>query len=336
MSQKRLPALAAACLLLTCLSAFGGMNFIQPSALLEWGSPDAEVFWRARLPRVWAAFLAGAGLSMAGLVFQGMFRNVLASPFTLGVSSGASLGAACFFGLGGLGGGAAAGGLWAGLGGMGSAFAGALFSMLLVYLITRARGGFSASVMLLAGVIINFFFSSLVMFIQYLSAFYDSLRIMHWLMGSLAGLDLLRLPELTFAVLGCGLFLRRMTPELDLLLAGEELAASRGLEVRRAKLHLFVISSLLVGAIVSVTGPIGFVGMMVPHFCRLLLGSGASHRVLLPAAFWVGGCFLALCDLAARGLLAPAELPIGIMTALSGAPFFLWVLFRGSRRGEFF
>lgn len=332
MLRKKILWLGGICILLTGLSMFGGMSFIAPDAIFKWGSPDAEVFWRARMPRVVAAFLAGAGLSMAGMVFQAMFRNPLASPFTLGASSGASFGAALFFGLGAAGG----GGLLASLGGMGAAFAGSLVSMLLVYLITRARGGFSTPVMLLAGVIINFFFSSLVMFIQYLSASYDALRIMHWLMGSLTGLDLLRLPDLCFVVLACALFLRRLAPEIDLLLVGEELAASRGVEVKSVKLQLFGVSSLLVAAIVSVAGPIGFVGLMVPHFCRLWLGSAVTHRALSAAVFWGGGCFLALCDLVARSVLAPAELPIGIVTALIGAPFFLWILFRCNKGGNAF
>ena len=264
---------------------------------------------------------------MGGMTFQALFRNPLATPFTLGVSSGASLGASLFFLLG-------AGVIPAGAGSLVSALAGGFVSMLLVYLITRARGGFSTPVMLLAGVIINFFFSSLVMFIQYLADSRDALQIMHWLMGSLTGVEAARLAELAFVVTAGAVLLRRMAPEIDLLAAGEELAASRGVRVKRAKIALFVLSSVMVGAVVSLAGPIGFVGMMVPHFCRLRLGW--NHAALLPAVFFTGGCFLVLCDLPARMLLAPAELPIGIVTAMIGGPFFLWILFRSNKSGDIF
>lgn len=318
--------LAVACLLLAALTPFMGMSFIPPAALLESGSPDAEVFWSLRLPRAVAAFLAGAGLSVSGMVFQAMFRNPLATPFTLGVSSGAAFGASLYFRFG------VAFSLLGLAGSLCFALLGCLLSMTLVYVITRARGGFSTSVMLLAGVIINFFFSSLVMFVQYWSNAQDSLQIVHWLMGSLSGLQAARLADLAFVVIVGALIIRRMVLELDLLTAGEDLAASRGVAVRRTRITAFVVSSIMVGAVVSLAGPIGFVGMMVPHICRLWLGW--SHRLLLPASFLLGGCFLTLCDLMARSILAPAELPIGIITAMIGAPFFLWTLFRSNKCGE--
>lgn len=314
------------CLLLVLGSPFFGMTFISPSALLQPGSPDAEVFWRLRLPRTIAAFLAGAGLSISGLVFQAMFRNPLATPFTLGVSSGAAFGASVYFRLGitlsvlGI------------AGSLGAALLGGFLSISLVYMITHARGGFSTSVMLLAGVIINFFFSSLVMFIQYWSNANDSLQIIRWLMGSLTGLETARLADLGFIILSGALLIHSLSFELDLLTAGEELAASRGVSVRKTKITIFVISSVIVGAVVSLAGPIGFVGMMVPHVCRLWFGW--SHRLLLPISFVLGGCFLVLCDLMARSILAPAEIPIGIITAMIGGPFFLWTLFRTNRTGE--
>lgn len=323
-----LGGLIVICLALAAATPFWGLNFISPTVILEANHPDAEVFWRLRLPRLIVAFLGGAGLSMAGMVFQALFRNPLATPFTLGVSSGAALGASVYFWLG------------AGLsflgssGSLGAALLGGLLSMLLVYLITRAKGGFSTPVMLLAGVIINFFFSSLVMFIQYLSDSHDSMRIMHWLMGSLSGLELARLADLTFVVLAGAAIIWRLAPEIDLLTAGEDLAASRGVRVGRTKLWVFITASVMVGTVVSLTGPIGFVGMMVPQICRLWLGW--SHRLLLPAVFFLGGTFLGLCDLLARLVLAPAEIPIGIITALLGGPFFLWTLFRSNKAGELF
>lgn len=316
-------------LVLVGFSPFFGLSFISPEVIWIKGHPDAGVFWALRAPRTVAAFLAGAGLSMSGMVFQAMFRNPLATPFTLGVSSGASFGASIYFWLGG---GAL---VWLGsLGPMGASLLGAALSMGLVYGVTRARGGFSTAVMLLAGVVINFFFSSLVMFIQYLSDSHDSMRIMHWLMGSMSGLETAALADLGF-VIGAGAFLIwTMAPEIDLLTAGEELAASRGVKVNLSKVKIFLVASVMVGAVVSMSGPIGFVGMMVPHVCRLWLGW--AHRRLLPAVFFGGGCFLVLCDLAARTILAPAEIPIGIITALLGGPFFLWTLFSANRSGDVF
>lgn len=327
-TNGKLALLVTVCLALTALAPFGGMSLISPSDIFIAGHPDAEVFWRLRLPRAAASFLAGAGLAVCGMIFQALFRNPLATPFTLGVSSGASLGAALYFSLG------AALSVLGSLGGLGAALCGSFLSMFLVYSLTRAKGGFSTPVMLLAGVIINFFFSSLVLFLQYISDAHDSLRIMHWMMGSLSGLEPARLAELAFAVIGGALFIWTMTSELDLLMAGEELAASRGLKVKSAKLRLFAAASIMVAAVVSITGPIGFVGMMVPHVCRLALGW--THRLLLPASFFLGGAFLTVCDLLSRTLLAPAEMPVGIITALIGGPFFLWTLFRTNRAGTLF
>lgn len=326
--KAKLGLLVALCLALTALAPFGGMSLIAPADIFTTGHPDAEVFWRLRLPRAVSSFLAGAGLAACGMVFQALFRNPLATPFTLGVSSGASLGAALYLSLG------ASVTALGSLGSLGAALAGSFLSMFMVYALTRARGGFSTPVMLLAGVIINFFFSSLVLFLQYIGNAHDSLRIMHWLMGSMSGLEVARLADMAFAVLGGALLIFSLSAELDLLMAGEELAASRGLRVQRVKIQLFVIASVMVASVVSLTGPIGFVGMMIPHICRLFLGW--THRLLLPASFFLGGAFLTLCDLLSRTLLAPAEMPVGIITAIIGGPFFLWTLFKSSRARTLF
>jgi iron complex transport system permease protein len=275
-----------------------------------------------------AAFFVGAGLAMSGMAFQALFRNPLATPFTLGVSSGAALGAALYFGLG------ASLSFLGNSGSLVAALVGGLLSMALVYGITRARGGFSTPVMLLAGVVISFFCSSLTTLIQYLSGVQDSLRILHWLMGSFSGLEIARLADLTFVVTAGALVLHRLAPEIDLLCAGEELAASRGVLVARGKIMIFAVSSVMVGTAVSLAGPIGFVGMMAPHVCRMRIGW--NHRRLLPAVFVTGGCFVTLADLFSRLILAPAEMPVGIITALIGGPFFLWVLFRSHRGSEMF
>jgi len=215
------------------------------------------------------------------------------------------------------------------------AFAGALLTILLVYSLTRVRQGFSCATLLLAGVAISFFSSSLILFIQYLCGFVDSYRIMRWLMGELSVTGYTSIKNLfPFVVIGCGILLC-LTRELNLLISGEEIAASRGVDLRRIKKMLFLATSLMVGGVVALCGPIGFVGMMVPHICRLCFG--ADHRILLPAVLLFGGSFLTLCDTLARTLIAPAEMPVGVITALLGGPFFLWLLIGGGlNQGGFF
>jgi iron complex transport system permease protein len=283
------------------------------------------VLWRLRIPRVAMAFLAGTALAASGMAFQAMFRNPLATPFTLGVSSGASLGASlCIHQQ------------WvfiiAGVSSVSmSAFAGAVLSIAVVYLLTaRVSRAASTAAMLLAGVAVSFFFSSVILFLQYMSDFTRSFQMLRWVMGGLDNVvsfdDVLGV--LPFAVTGC-LIVWYLTHELNLLATGEEFAFSRGVEVNRTKLLLFFAVSLMTGAVVAVCGPIGFVGLMAPHICRLLVGP--DHRVLLPATWLLGGVFLVVCDTAARTLMAPTELPVGILTALLGGPFFLWLLLARSR-----
>jgi iron complex transport system permease protein len=311
------------------VAPFVGMERIAPSALWSRpeGSMDGDILWKIRLPRVCIGFLGGAALAVCGMVFQAMFRNPLADPFTLGISSGASLGTALS--------------IYAGLAfsvcGVSAtslcAFAGAVLSMLLVYGLTRAKQGFSTATMLLAGVAISFFFSSLILFLQYLSDFTRTYRILRWVMGGLeiAGFDSV-LTMLPFVAAGC-LVVLYLTHELNLMATGEELAASRGVDVNRTKAALFLTVSLMTGAVVAVCGPIGFVGLMAPHICRLLVGP--DHRYLMPASLLFGGAFLTLCDTAARTLRAPTELPVGILTALVGGPFFLWLLLSRSEDAPF-
>lgn len=301
----------------------GGISI--PVATLWQPGEETRILWQIRLPRVAMAFVAGAGLAVSGLAFQAMFRNPLATPFTLGVASGASLGASLYIHLGGsfllLG---IPGGSW-------FAFAGALVSIGLVYGLTRSRQGLSTTTMLLAGVAISFFFSSLILVLQYLSDFTQTNRMLRWVMGGLENIvgfgDLVH--TLPIVLLGSGMLLY-WSHELNLITTGDELALARGVEVNRTKLAVFFTASLMVGAIVAVCGPIGFVGLMAPHICRLLIGP--DHRLLTPATLLFGGAFLTVCDTVARTILFPTELPVGILTALLGGPFFLWLLLR--RRQE--
>lgn len=282
--------------------------------------PGSRIFWQIRVPRVVAAFLGGAGLAVGGAVFQAVFRNPLATPYILGVAAGASFGVAAVARIG-------AGVVFLGLGLQSwSALAGALFVVGIVWLLTRLRPEAATSTLLLAGVSLNFFFSSLILFLQYTASFADAYRVLRWLMGGLGGIDATSVIQMTpFVVLGMAVTFA-FGRELDLLATGAELAASRGVAVARTRTWLFVATSVMVGGVVAACGPIGFVGMMSPHICRLLLGSG--HRLLLPASAVFGGAFLVLCDTAARMVVAPAELPVGVITAFLGAPFFLWLLLR--------
>lgn len=280
---------------------------------------DAQIFFVARLPRVLAGALIGATLASAGVVLQALLRNPLATPFTLGVSAGAALGAmlAIVFRLD------------VGTLGMSSvpiaSFLGSLAAITIVYgLASSQRRGLSTNVLLLAGVTLNSFFSALILFVQYLSDFADTYRAVRWLMGDLdVGSYTPLIASMPLIVAAFAVF--AMLPRaLNLLTMGEDVAASRGVEVKRAQRWAFFSASLATGAAVSIGGPIGFIGIIVPHLVRLMVG--ADHRVVLPAAALFGAAFLVLCDLVARTVTAPIELPVGIITALIGGPFFLWLL----------
>jgi len=324
MTRRRTLALLGVFAVATLVvTPFIGMETIPLRTVLGGGdSVESTVFWDIRLPRVLTAFIAGVALALSGMTFQAMFRNPLATPFTLGVSSGASLGATIAI---------QAGFTFSFLGVTGTtlaAFVGAMAAIGLVYGLTQVRQGFSTATMLLAGVAVNFFFASLILFIQYTADVYNSFRMLRWIMGGMAAVDYESMFNvLPFAVAGL-VILWFMTHELNLLTIGDDLAMSRGVDVPKTKRLLFFTVSMMVGGVVAVCGPIGFVGMMVPHICRLMIGP--DHRYLAPASCLFGGAFLALCDTFARTVLAPAELPVGVITALLGGPFFIWLLLSGA------
>lgn len=289
-------------------------------------NPDIQhhILTQLRLPRTLFAFIAGAGLAVCGMVFQAMFRNPLATPFTLGVASGASLGAALYVFLG------FSFSFMTINGSTFAAFVGALIAISFVYSISRLRSGFSPETLLLTGVAISFFFSSLILFTQYMSNVSDSFQILRWLMGSLTTVgyrDVLQLLPFVSICIAVILWLSR---ELNLLMAGDDIALSRGLAVQKTRYLLFFMTSLCVGAIVALCGPIGFIGMMVPHMCRLIIGS--DHTWLTPATLLFGGSFLIICDTIARLIIAPAEIPVGVITTLLGGPFFLWLLIKSRNK----
>lgn len=326
--------LAAAVLLVAPF--VGPINILwQDSGNVEYSdNVESVVFWQLRVPRVLVAFIAGAGLATSGMAFQAVFRNPLAEPFTLGVASGASLGVALYVKLG-----VVIPSLALGLSGASAfAFVGAVLAILLVFGLTRIRQGFSNATLLLAGVAINFLFSSLILFLQYISDFTQSYVILRWIMGGLNTVVDLQEFSILLPLVGTGIaLLLYQTHELNLLTTGEDLAASRGMEVAWVKTLLFFAVSLMVGAVVALCGPIGFVGLMAPHICRLLVGP--DHRYLTTATLLFGGAFLVLCDTIARTIMhvltdAPTELPVGILTSLLGGPFFLWLLLGRSSRVE--
>jgi iron complex transport system permease protein len=279
---------------------------------------DGQIFFIARLPRALAAALVGGTLAAAGVVFQGLLRNPLATPYTLGVSAGAALGAmvAITFGA-----------TLPFVGVASASLAGAALAVSVVYALASARhAGLSTTVLLLAGVTLNAFFSALILFVQYLSDFAQTYRAIRWLMGDLdVGGYRPLVTSLPFIAIAFGAFAWLARP-LNLLSLGADAAASRGVNVAGAQRVAFLSASLATGAAVSVGGPIGFVGIIVPHLVRLLVG--ADHRLVLPASIFFGAAFLVVCDVAARTIISPLELPVGVITAMIGGPFFLWLLLR--------
>jgi iron complex transport system permease protein len=322
------PAFGLLTLVVLLLAPTLGSTEVRLSRVFDTSIPwvdnvDAQIFFVARLPRVLAGALVGSSLAAAGVVLQALLRNPLATPFTLGVSASAALGAmlAIAFNLD--------------MGAMGTgavsvaAFAGSLVGTAIVYLLaTRINRALSTNVLLLAGVTLNTFFSALITFVQYLIDFADWYRTARWLLGNLDVSSYGPLvAALPLVVLSFALFAMLPRP-LNLLTLGEDVAAARGVDVGRAQRAAFLSASLATGAAISLAGPIGFIGVVVPHLVRLLVG--ADHRVVLPASILFGAAFLVICDLIARTDMAPIELPVGIVTALIGGPFFIWLLVRKS------
>lgn len=280
-------------------------------------APDYEVFTGLRVPRVLLAMLVGGSLALAGAVFQAMLRDALATPYTLGISSGASLGAVaaiCF----GWSGGSALPAVWSG------SLIGAGAVLVLVLGIAGQGRRMSSFTLLLAGIAINSMCGALIQFLHGIAGFAQSFSISRWLMGGVDAVDYGILAALAVVVLPASAVLILRGADWNLLAVGEEWAATHGVEVRRLLLTGYICASLLTAPTTAVTGPIGFIGLIVPHALRLWVG--ADHRTLLPCAFLTGACFLAACDAVARVVVAPADLPVGIVTALLGGPFFIWLL----------
>lgn len=310
--------MCAACALFTLLLApLVGSTPLDLGKALAGESPHHEVLFTLRLPRVLLAMLAGAALALAGALFQAVLRNPLATPDTLGVAAGASLGAVATIALGA----STAFGLpalWLG------AFLGAGVSLALVVAIAAEGGRVSSIALLLAGVTVNTMGTALILFLHATSGLVQSFAIARWLMGSLDAIEFGVLGWLALLVLPVAVVAMRPARSWNLLAVGEEWAATRGVATGRLLLLGYVAGSVLTGAVTAVTGPIGFVGLIVPHALRLRFG--ADHRLLLPCSCLAGAAFLATCDAVARTVLAPAEVPVGVVTSLLGGPFFVWLL----------
>jgi iron complex transport system permease protein len=282
--------------------------------------PARLIVLRIRLPRILLAGLAGFSLALGGVVFQALLRNPLADPFILGVSSGSAFGAVIGILLGFT--------FSAGIPLM--SFAGALLAVFLVLALGTRKMGMESSTILLTGVILNAFFTAVIMF--FISIVSDSRlhTMLFWLYGDLSQSRYASLFILSPALIAASLILFRFAKELNLITTGEEIALQLGVDVEKAKKTCLVLVSLLIGLVVSFSGLIGFVGLIVPHLARMAFGS--DHRLLIPVASLGGATFLIAADTLARVLISPSELPVGVITAFLGAPFFLYLLrARGSQ-----
>ncbi|MFG2006110.1 FecCD family ABC transporter permease [Spirillospora sp. NPDC048911] len=322
-------ALAAALVLITVAAiSIGSVNLplgavwkVIGARLTGSGAGDPlrdQVVWDIRTPRVLVAALVGAGLSVAGVALQALVRNPLADPYILGISSGASLGAVLVVAFGA----SAAGGL----GVTGAAFATSILSVLAVYALSQRGGRLLDSRLVLIGVAVGYLCSAATTYLQLQVNPTELHGLMFWLMGSVAGATWSDLGVPAAVIAACMLFLLLQARNLNALMAGEDAAAGLGTSVRTLRIALLVIGSLLTATAVSVVGGIGFVGLMVPHAARFLVGG--DHRRVLPVALLMGAVFLVAVDIACRTVDRPNELPVGIFTTGLGVPFFVWLLLR--------
>ncbi|NYI04692.1 FecCD family ABC transporter permease [Allostreptomyces psammosilenae] len=278
-----------------------------------------QAVWRFRLPRTLLAGLAGAGLALSGALMQAIVRNPLAEPYVLGVSAGASVGAVSVITLGWT----AAAGLTLGT----AAFLGALAATLAVYLLARRQGVLAPTRMVLSGVALGSLLSAVTSYLTLTTEAQNVFSVLFFLLGSVSAATMGSLVVPAAAVALVALFALTRTRALNALLVGDEAATALGVDVSRLRAQVMVAASLLTGAVVSVSGGIGFVGLVVPHTARILVG--ADHRRMLPVALLGGALFLMVADLLARTVAVPAEIPLGIVTAVVGAPFFLWLVRQG-------
>jgi iron complex transport system permease protein len=325
-TAKRTLLLSTLLFLLLCVAAVASLatgtvaipfrdvlSFMRGAEITE---EQRTILLSIRLPRVLLAVTAGGGLSIAGAVFQALLRNPLAEPYILGVSSGGTVGAILALGLG-------VGMVYVSV--PLASFVGSATVMLLVYSIAMRYGKVEPTTLLLAGVMVGAFFTAMILLLVVM--FGQEVRnAFLWLMGNLGSAEYGSLSVIAPAVLTASLILFFLSRNYNLIATGEESAEQLGVNVERVKRISYFLASLITGFVVSASGVIGFVGLIVPHVCRLLFGS--DHRVLLPASFLSGAAFLVVVDLLARTIISPSEIPVGAVTAMLGAPVFVWLLRR--------
>lgn len=278
-----------------------------------WSNVEESIIIQIRLPRILLGVLVGSALAVAGAAMQGLFKNPMADPYVIGISSGAAFGATVSVVLG--------------LSGIFSipimAFAGAIFSAFLVYNIAKTDGQMQTETLLLSGIAVAIFFSALTSFFMYIAG--ENLhQIVFWLMGGLWARGWSHV-AVAFAPILIGiLVIYAFARDLNVMQLGEESALTLGIEIEQVKKILLALSALIAGIAVSVSGIIGFVGLIIPHMVRIIVGP--DHRILIPSSALAGAIFLILADSVARTVISPAELPVGIITAFFGAPFFIYLL----------
>jgi iron complex transport system permease protein len=290
------------------------LNSIGFSQLTSISETSRVVLLDIRLPRVILAIIVGSGLSVAGVVFQALLRNPLAEPYILGVSGGASVGALTAIAIG------------FHLFSFGTplfAFCGALLVVFLVYTFGRRRGQMDTNALLLSGVMIGAFLSAIILFL--VSLIGQPIRnALLWLLGNLSSADLGMIGIVAPVSLGASILIFLQARQYNLIATGEDVAMQLGVEVEKLRKVSYFLASLITGSVVAVSGAIGFVGLIIPHICRMLFGP--DHRLLIPSSFIMGGIFLVIADIVARSVLAPSEIPVGAVTAAIGAPFFIYLL----------
>lgn len=289
-------------------------NYIDISHITK---PHQTIIWSIRLPRVLLGVLVGASLSMAGAAFQGMFKNPMADPYVIGISSGAALGASIaiilrvnikILNISAI---------------SMFAFIGAIIAVFIVYNIARIKNKVPVTTLLLAGIAVGQFFTAIMSLIM---VFYskDMAKIIYWTMGGLAGKGWDPLLQISIPTILSMIFINFFARDLNILLTGEESAQSLGVNVEKTKVYILVLGTFMTAMVVSVSGIIGFVGLIIPHIIRILIGP--DHRILLPASALAGGIFIIFADTIARTVISPIEIPVGIITALFGGPFFIYLL----------
>ncbi|UTY26491.1 FecCD family ABC transporter permease [Treponema denticola] len=335
--QFKLAGSIAACILVLILGIGIGSVFVPPQDIIKiifskiaqkeiYGieSTFVAIVWNVRLPRVLVAFLAGGSLAVSGAVMQSILKNPLASSYTMGVSSGAALGAALVI-LTGL--------TLPLIPAFTLPLAGTLAGLLTVYASVKVASlvdrNFENSTIILVGIVFSLFINGIITIIIALNR--DGMaRLIFWQMGSFASQNIKNFNVLLPVCAAATLILTSRSHEMDLLTFGEEQAKTMGVDTKKVKWVLLFLASALTGTVISFVGIIGFIDLISPHIVRKLVG--ARHKIVIPLSFCIGGTAMVLCDMTARTILSPQELPVGAITALAGAPFFCYVYFKGRRR----